>query len=189
MKLRTLLISLVLASFLVSLFAADETEAPPQKQLQARGANTFGEETIETLQTTGLVKLNRTTISQNLAVNGSLISQGAQIGTIDVVGEAHLTDTTIQRGGSIVGYLQTHHSTILQPLVLNGHKAIFTTSKLAGLTIKQMDGFKGKQIVELRQKTVVDGPITFESGKGEIHLYPGSQIIGPVKGGKVVRKN
>ena len=126
---------LIAASFITALFAVDDAPAPP-KQVVARGANNFGEETIDELQTTGLVKLNRTTVTQNLAVNGSLISHGAHIGSIEVIGEAHLTDTTVQRGGTILGYLQTHHTTIQQPLILNGHKAIFTSSKIGDITIR-----------------------------------------------------
>ena len=188
MKFRTIVLALLAVAFISTLFAAEETPSAPPKQIQARGANSFGEETIDSLQTTGLVKLNRTVVSQNLSVNGSLIAQGAVIGSIEVMGEAHLTDTVVQRGGTILGYLQTHHATIEQPLVLNGQKAVFTASKLSGITVRQMEAFKGKQIIELRQKTVVDGPITFESGKGEVHLYPGCQILGPLKGGKIVKK-
>jgi len=40
----------------------------------------------------------------------------------------------------------------------------------------------------LKQRTVVDGPIVFESGKGEVHVYAGSQVLGTVTGGKVVKK-
>jgi hypothetical protein len=187
MKFRTLVLTLLTVVFISSLFAAEE-KAPP-KQLQTIGANSYGAETLESLTTVGLVKLNRTLITHELNVNGSLIAQGATIGSVEVIGEANLTDTIIQNGGTILGYLQTHHATVNMPLIINGQKASLTSSKLVGITVRTMDAFKGTQIIELRQKTIVDGPITFESGKGEVHLYSGSQVLGPVSGGKVIKKN
>ncbi|MEN9655082.1 MAG: hypothetical protein RL235_1194, partial [Chlamydiota bacterium] len=47
--------------------------------------------------------------------------------------------------------------------------------------------FKGKQIIELRQGTKVTGPITFESGKGEVQLYPGATVKEVIGGGVVYR--
>ncbi len=188
MKFRTIILALLALAFIGSFLVAEDMPIPA-KPTAARGVNSYGEELLESLQANGLVKLNRTTITNALTVNGSVIAQDATIGSIDIMGEAHLTHTTVQNGGTILGYLQTHHANIQQPLTLNGQKAVFSSTKLSDITIRKMDAFKGKQIIELRQKTVVDGSITFESGKGEVHLYPGSQIIGPVKGGKVVRKN
>lgn len=180
MKFRTLIFALLACAFLSSLFAVEQVKTPFK--------GTYGAETIDSLTSTGLVKLNRTVITDHLSVNGSLIAQGAVIGYVEVIGEANLTDTIIQNGGSILGYLQTHNATIHKPLILNSQKAVFSSSKLSSITVVPMDGFKGKQIIELRKKTIVDGPIVFESGKGEVHLFPGCQLLSPVKGGKVIKK-
>ena len=189
MKPRSLIFALLAAAFITSLFAVDLPQAPTTPPSPTTSSGSYGRETFESLTSTGLLKLNRTTVTRHLSVNGILISQGATIGSIDVIGEANLTDTLIENGGTIFGYIQTHHASIKQPLIINGQKAVFTSSHLAGLTVRRMDAFKGKQIIELRQKTIVDGPISFESGKGEVHLYPGSQVLGPVSGGKIVKKS
>lgn len=184
MRYRTIILTLISTS---TLLAIDESP-PPLKKISALGANSFGVETLDSLNTTGLVKLNHTVVNDRLSVNGSLIAQGATIGSIEVMGEANLTDTVIQNGGTILGYLQAHHVTIEKPLIINGQKAVFSSCKLNEIIVHMMEAFKGKQIIELRQKTLVDGPITFESGKGEVYLYPGSQVLGPISGGKIVKK-
>ena len=73
-------------------------------------------------------------------------------------------------------------------ITLLTQKAVFTASKLEGITVRKDGACKGKQVLELKQGTIVNGPIVFESGKGEVVIYPGSQVLGSVTGGKIVRK-
>jgi hypothetical protein len=105
-----------------------------------------------------------------------------------VIGEANLTDTEIEKGGTVLGSMQAVRSTFNQHLTLLTQKAVFTSCKIHSLSIQKDQAFKGKQILELKQGTIVSGPIVFEGGKGEIILYPGSQILGSVTGAKVTRK-
>jgi hypothetical protein len=72
---------------------------------------------------------------------------------------------------------------------LSGLKATFIGSQVASLNMLKEDSYRGHQVIELKQKTIVDGPIVFESGKGEVHCYPGSYVLGPITGGKIIRKN
>lgn len=186
---RRLLLLITLFGLAASLLMADNTldKAAP-KQVQSMGAGSFGNETIDSIDTMGLAKLKGTTVLHLVQVSGSLISQDATLGSVSVMGEAHFTNTIIQNGGSILGYVQAHNSTFDGPLFIRGQKSVFVSTKLKGITVQPLDAFKGKQIIELRQKTIVDGPITFESGRGEIYLYPGAQVIGTVQGGKIVKK-
>ncbi|HSX27110.1 MAG TPA: hypothetical protein VLE89_08925 [Chlamydiales bacterium] len=187
MKFRTLILSLLALSFVATLFAEEKTETP--KQAQAFGHTQYGAVVLDSIQGNGLLKLNGTSVTHTLHMEGSLLSQGAHIGTLEVLGEANLTNTTIQNASFIFGSLQAVHSTFLQPITLLTQKATFTHTKLQGITVQKDQGYKGKQVLELRQNTLVDGPIHFESGKGEVLLYPGSHVIGKVTGGKVIKKN
>lgn len=156
---------------------------------KADGGGQYGKVTLESLEGTGLLKLNGTSVTKEVHLVGSLICQNGELGTLDITGEANLTNTTVKHGGSIMGSFQATRSTIQEPITVLTQRAIFTATKLAGITVKQDSGFKGKQILELRQGTLVDGPIHFESGKGEVILYTGSQVLGPVTGGKILKKN
>jgi hypothetical protein len=84
-----------------------------------------------------------------------------------------------------MGYLQAHQAKFEEALVLSGQKAVFIGCTLASITVNKDASFKGKQIIELRQGTKVTGSITFESGKGEVHLYPGATVK-EVLGGALV---
>lgn len=166
-------------SLALSLFA-DPVKAPA-------GSN-FGKETIEAIDGAGLIKLNGTTVDKEVHVIGSLIAQNGHIGSIDVIGEVNLTGTTIKQGGYIMGSFQATRSKIQEHLTILSQKAVLTNSQLSNLTIKKDGAYKGKQTVELRGGTIVDGAIHFESGKGEVLIFPGSQVLGPVTGGQVIKK-
>jgi hypothetical protein len=178
MKFRTLIFSLIALSFIATLVA---------ESTKVQGCGQYGQVKLESLNGTGLIKLNGTSVNHEISLVGSLISQNGEIGSLDVTGEVNLTETTVKKGGTIIGSMQTVRSTIQEPITILSQKAVFTSSKLAGITVKQDSAFKGKQIIELRQRTLVDGPIHFESGKGEVLIYTGSQVLGPVTGGKVIK--
>ena len=180
MKFRTLIFGLIALSFMATLFA---------EGVKAEGGGQYGKETLESLGGNGLIRLSGTSVTNEIRLMGSLISQNGQIGSLDVIGEVNLTETTVEHGGSIMGSIQAVRSTIKEPITILSQKAVFTSSKLAGITVKQDTAFKGKQTIELRQGTLVDGPIHFESGKGEVLLHTGSQVLGPVTGGKVIKKS
>lgn len=180
MKWRSLIFGLIALSFVASLLA---------EPTKAVGGANFGHETLEAIEGTGLIKLNGTTVENGIHISGSLISQNGQIGSINVSGEVSLTATTVKNGGSIMGSFQAVRSKIEAPLTILGQKTVITNSKLSGITIKKDASYKGKQIIELRLGSIVDGSIHFESGKGEVLLYQGSQVLGSVTGGKIIKKN
>jgi hypothetical protein len=148
----------------------------------------YGAVTIESLDAVGLIRMNGTTVSQGLKVTGSLIAQNAMLQTLNIVGEANLTGTKIKQESFVLGSLQATRSQFEQTLTVHSQKALFTACKLQGITVKQDSGFKGRQIIELKQGTVVQGPIHFESGKGEVVVFSGCQVLGAITGGKLVKK-
>ncbi len=180
MKLRTFIFALVGLSFVATALFGEATKVS--------GSSQYGEVTLDELDGFGLVKLNGTTVS-NVHLTGSLITQYADIGSLNIIGEANLKDSTIQKGGTILGSLQAVRTTFKGPITILSQKALFTASKLEGITVQVDNGFKGKQIVELKQGTLINGPIHFDSGRGEVIIFPGCQVLGPVTGGKIVRKS
>ncbi len=183
-KFKTLLLLLIAFSFVATLFAED----PAPKQ-QAAGLTSYGAETIDTLNASGLIKLNGTTIRTLAQVRGSLLATSARLSSLEVYGEANLNNTTLSQPSTIIGYLRAQNSNFPSLLTLGAQKATFTACKLSSLTIRKDDSFKGKQIIELKQGTEVTGPITFESGKGEVHVYSTSHVYQPITGGKLIKKN
>jgi len=187
MKLHTIVLSLVALSFFASLFAADIKETLPKSGIAS--VNQYGKVDLDALDAVGLIKLSGTSVANTLRLAGSLISQNAKIGSLDVTGEANLTETTIKDGGFVMGSLQAVRSTFQGNLTILTPKALFTASRLEGVTVRQDGSYRGKQIIELKQGTIINGPIHFESGKGEVVVFPGCQVLGKVTGGKIVRKS
>jgi len=185
MKFQILVLILITLS---SVFAKESSTQPQVLKQQILGGGNYGAETLESLDVSGLAKLNGTTVINDLKITGTLIALYAHLNDFEIIGEANLTDTKVDKEASIIGSLQATRSIFLRNLNLLTQKAIFTNCKVQSLSIQQDSAFKGKQTLELRQGTVVNGSIVFESGKGEILLYPGSRILGSVTGAKVIKK-
>lgn len=188
MNWKSIVLGLVAFSFIASLFA-DAKTTPPKPSQSTAGINQYGAVDLEDLDAIGLIKLNGTSVANKLRLTGSLISQNAKIGSLDIIGEANLTGTTVKGGGHIMGSIQAVRSTFEKSITILCPKALFTGSHLQGITVQQDTSFKGKQVIELKQGTIINGPIHFESGKGEVIVFPGCQVLGGVTGGKIVRKS
>ena len=180
---------LFLSLFAASLFANSPAQTEDPSIHKIIGGGSLGEKTYETVDCEGILKLNGSTIKKNLQVNGSLIATFANIQALDASGEVNLRSSIVSEESSIHGYLRAQSTSFKAPLTLNGRKAVFTNSKLSSITVKEEHGFKAKQVIELKQNSIVDGSIKFNSGKGEVHIYPGCKITGTVTGGKIIKKN
>lgn len=179
MKLRNIIFAIMTLTFIATLLAAEPT---------APTLGNYGTETLESLEGNGLMKLNGTSITNKLHVAGSLIAKDATIGILDIMGDANICDSTIKKPSTIVGSLQVSRTTFEQPLTILSPKALFTASHLESITVQKDLSFKGKQVIELKQRSIVNGPIHFESGKGEVLLFSGSKVLGPVTGGQVIKR-
>jgi hypothetical protein len=168
---------------------APEAPKTPEAVQFLSGSHSLGAHVFEKIVSNGLLKLHNTTVTQSIRVNGTLIAQAARLNSLDLSGDGSLSDTIVSEPCVIVGALRTQNCTFHGPLTLGVQKAHFSGSKVGAITIRKDLSYKGKQLIELKQRTVVDGPITFESGRGEVHVYPGSQVLGAVTGGKVIKKN
>lgn len=181
--------AILLFSLFTSLFSTENTLLPSRETVLSVGGAS-SQETFENLKSSGVLKLNGSTVKNLLEVQGCLIAQAAKLGSLEAMGEVNLTDSVISQASTVTGYLRAQGTTFRGPLTLSLYKAVFTASKVQGaITIQKQEAFKGKQVIELKQGTIVEGPITFESGKGEVHLYSNSKLYSPLKGGKLIRKN
>ncbi|MBI3508938.1 MAG: hypothetical protein HY069_04830 [Chlamydiia bacterium] len=179
------------------LFAAavSQPQQPQQKgqkaaplPIEQAGSGTYGAVRIESIDAIGIVKLNGTHVMQAVQLQGSLIANDAQIDSFHVVGDANVSHCTVKKPSDVTGYIQAQKTLFQGDMLLTLQRAVFTHSTLQGVTIRPNPGFKSKQVLELRQHTVVQGPIVFESGNGEVHLFSGSKVLGGVTGGKVLQK-
>jgi len=170
----------------------EPSKKPAQQVLEetsliAGGA--FGAVVFEQLTSSGQLKLNGTTVNQKLRVDGSLLTQGAHLNAVEVRGEANFKNTIFAQAVQIIGSLRAEKSTFQDKLTVSGIKALLIGSKLNAVHVVKDPSFRGHQVLELRQRTTIDGPIVFESGKGEVHCHPGCYVLGSITGGKLIKKN
>lgn len=151
-------------------------------------ATQYQKETLKVLEAAGPLKLLETTVTERLDLQGTLVAEGARIASLSVAGEAQLSRTTVSGSAAVIGFLKASESTFEGPLVLTAPRAVFSKSTLLGpITVRPNALLKGKQILELRPGTRAEGPIHFESGQGEVRLWPGAYLLAPVTGGKAIK--
>ncbi len=191
-------VCLLVLSFSTALFSQNVkiTSEPSKKGLLMEegdkvlaSGGAFGAAIFNNLTSNGILKLNGTTVKNALHVEGSLLTQGAILNTVEVCGEANFKNTIIAQAIQVIGSLRAEKCTFKGHLNITGIRATFLGSQVGSIHVSKESNCKGHQIIELKQKTSVDGPIVFESGKGEVHSYPGSYVSGPITGGKLIKKN
>src|SRR5579864_9360737 len=103
-------LSLLALVFSCHLFAA--------KNQVASGNLTYGQEIFDTLQINGFVALNGTIVLQKLQVNGSVTATNAQIGELQVDGQATLSHCTVKDKCTVIGSLKASFSTFEKAMTL-----------------------------------------------------------------------
>jgi len=155
------------------------------KNQTASGNLTYGQEVFDTLQVNGNVTLNGTTILQRLEVNGSMTASNVQIGELQVKGQAILTHSVVKDQCTVIGALKGAFSTFEKEITLTSKHSTFDECKITKIQVKKTRAF-ATQTIDLKGKTEVTGPITFESGRGKVNASPDSPIKeSQVIGGKL----
>ena len=151
----------------------------------SHGNLTYGTETVTTVKNNGCVTLNGTKVTEHLQVDGQLKAVNAQIEEMHVNGQATLDRCSISKKSAVCGSLIATLSQFADTLSVSSEKVVFNSCTLNALHIARVANQQGAQIIELKGKTKVNGPITFEAGNGEVIADPGCEIVGNLIGGKV----
>lgn len=153
------------------------------------GKDSYGKEVIESLESQGAVKLRGTKIQHATKVLGALIAHEAFLQDVDVTGDLQLFSTKVKGAIHAIGAFRAEGSFFDETIYFSGKKASFNQCLLEkGIVFEKEFGFKGSQILELKNKSQVYGKIIFEDGKGQVHLYPGVKLPLHIEGAEVVYK-
>lgn len=148
------------------------------------GALRYGKEKIKNIFHNGSITLNGTSILETAQVNGRFDAQKARIAELDVNGSVAVDDCIIEGQAKVNGSVKALKSKFNSLLSVASEQVDIDSSVLHELKIRDVEGFKGTQVVKLHNGTKVLGPISFESGKGEVILYDTSEV-GEIIGGTV----
>ena len=178
MKKHTLLIALIL---IVSFHHIHGLQIYP-------GNHTYGKEIVESIRENGTVTLENTRVQGLVDVNGSLKATGATINSLQVNGLVDLQNCLITNTAMINGSLSATNTKFQKELSVSSKKIVFNQCTLTSLTLREVSGDTGPQIIDLRN-TEVTGKISVESGNGEVWISSKSEISKrQISGARVWRK-
>ncbi len=152
------------------------------------GHQNFGKETINSIQANGSVILDGTKVLGLVKVNGSLEADEAAIDSLQVNGQAGLKNCLISNSSIINGSLTADNTNFQNELSVASQKITLRTCSVDALTVREVVGFEGVQVIDLRSGTKITGPIVVESGNGEVWLSSNSEVSGQISGAKVYKK-
>jgi hypothetical protein len=183
---KILILTLLSAFACISILAARE---PLKNATCLYGYHTYIKETLNSIQADGTAILEGTQVRGLTRINGILKAKASTLHALQVNGQAELNNCLITNGTSINGFLDADKTEFQQGLSIASQKVILRGSTADSLTIREVKGFTGKQVVYLRNGTVITGPIVFESGNGELWVSLSSKISEDlVSGGQIYRK-
>lgn len=153
------------------------------------GYQKYGKESLDSIQGNGTVILEGTKVSGLVQVNGSLKAEESAINCLQVNGQTELRNCVITSTTIVNGSLNADNTKFQNTLSVASQKIVLRMCTVDSLTLREVNGYKGKQIVDLRSGTNVTGPIVVESGNGEIWISSNSEISETqVSGAEVYRK-
>lgn len=152
------------------------------------GYQKYGKETVDVIQANGGVVLEGTKVLGLVSVNGSLNAEESAIGSIQVNGQVDLKNCLINNETTINGSLNADNTKFQKELSVASQRITLRTCSVESLIVREVQGYDGVQVIDLRSGTKVTGPIVVESGNGEIWLSSNSEISDQIGGAKVFRK-
>lgn len=140
------------------------------------GYQKYGKETVNSIQGNGSVVLEETKVLGHVQVNGSLKADESLINSLQVNGQADLNNCVIADTTIINGSLTANNTKFQQELSVASQKIVLRMCSVDSLTVREVSGYTGTQVIDLLSGTNVIGSITVESGKGEIWVSSNSEI-------------
>ncbi len=146
----------------------------------------FGAVTEDSLAINGGVKLNGTSVTNQVSVNGVLVGVNANIGSIQANGKVRLFNTTVQNSVDVNGFFVARKSTFQGPLSFSSDKIFISNSTADSIYIRATGN--ANQVVVVAWGANVN-TIEFESGTGTVIQKGSTTVVGTVIGGTVVVKD
>ena len=119
------------------------------------GYQTYGKETVNSIQVNGTVVLKGTKVLGLMQVNGSVDADEASMDSIEVNGQAGLKNCLINNQSVINGSLTAENTKFQKELSISSQKITLRTCSVDSLIMRKVNGFDGIQVIELKKKVVL----------------------------------
>ncbi|MBX9786976.1 MAG: hypothetical protein K2Y08_06530 [Alphaproteobacteria bacterium] len=121
----------------------------------------------------------------SLIITGPFVAKNVTCSKLEATGPVDVTALQVSGATTIIGPLKAKKSAF-QNLTITSDKVILEDSKTKDIVMKKNKD--KKQVIDLKGKTIVEGNIIFESGKGVVEQGSDVKIQGEVKGATVEKK-
>lgn len=152
------------------------------------GFQQYGKETQDAIQCNGSAILKGTTVCGLTEVNGSLNADNSALTTLQVNGQTILNNCVITHAANITGGLIADNTKFQSPLNVTSQKITLKKCTVESLNVKEVKGYTGTQIVDLRGGSMIIGSIVVDSGKGEIWISPNNELSAAQITGAIILK-
>lgn len=164
---------------------------------------TCGAGIVSNVFAAGWAELNGTTVTNSTTVEGFLKAYNVNLNTVSANGMVTINNSTIKgffhfRGDLTVNGL-TDYNKLEMVGILDASNSSFDDIEITSEK-SYLSSTSTKNIVEhmasnhhekiyLRNNSVVNGDISFDSGNGEVVVSGGSRVMGAVRGGRIINNN
>ncbi|MCL5261051.1 MAG: hypothetical protein M1561_05170 [Gammaproteobacteria bacterium] len=187
----------VLFCFMPITWASEVCDYLPGKVICGKGV-------VDNILRLGLVMLNGTTVTDYVNVTGSLIAHQAEIkrinclgkltlddslitGSVEAIGPAKISASKLEKTFKIVGALDVTDTTFSNTIDATALEITLQNTQCKNI---DMHGNEVRQQkIYLKDYSIVSGDIIFASGNGLVILCDGSEVLGKVIGGRVIKLN
>lgn len=145
------------------------------------GCQKYGKETVDNIYANGCVLMEGTTILNLVFVNGSLNADESTINRLQVNGQVDLKNCIVNNNSRVNGSLNADNTQFQKELSVSSQKVTLTNCSVDTLKVGKVNGYNGKQIVELCGTTKMAGPIIMDSGNGEIWISSEAKYLTKIK--------
>lgn len=121
----------------------------------------------------------------SLFITGPFVAKNVTCSKLEVTGPVDVTDIQVSGATTIIGPLRAVKSTF-ENITITSDQVTLEDSKTKDIIVEKNED--KKQVLNLKGKTIVEGNITFESGKGIVKQGLEVKIQGEIKGATVEKE-
>ncbi len=152
------------------------------------GIHRFGKETVDAINADGSVSLDGTKVKGLVEVNGTLSSQNATVGKIDVNGHVNLKDTLIEEDALVNGAFTAERCHFRKTVSVSGLNPVLKNCKVGSVYVRKTISANIVQVLRLEDGTKIEGDVIFESKNGRVVMGPNCEIKGNIIGASAAEK-
>jgi len=174
--------ALAILTFLAPISIRAEPLEYHESQMALKGVVTFGNDKVEKIHVNGSAFLDGTHVSKVVKVEGNLEAFEADIHTLKMHGTGHLKKSSVQLRARVNGDLKAEDTVFKDGITAtSGHLVL--SHVISGPVEFKHGTEEGKERkLTLTNGTMINGPVVFDNGPGEIFKDSTSKITGEIVG-------